>query len=185
MSGVLAALLASRPSAVAGAYELISTTQLNNDLDTITFSAIPQDYKHLQIRYAIKSSTTRTALSLRMNGVATASYSYHQLAGNGTTVSSTNNTSQTQLRFDDAMAAGTLNIYAGGVMDILDYSSTAKNTTVRLLAGVVGADAGGQNVIALSSGLFIDTSTVTSLTFFPSSDLFERYSRISLYGIRG
>lgn len=166
-------------------YEHIETVNLAATATSITFSSILQDYKHLQIRYVAKTSTTRNRLWINMNGVTTASYANHQLNGNGTTVASTNNISGTKIVVDNGIAAGTTNIFGGGVIDILEYRSTTNNKTVRSLSGVSYADAGNQVRVQLTSGLFIGTTAISSLTFAPDADSFAIGTRFSLYGIRG
>jgi hypothetical protein len=63
----------------------------------------------------------------------------------------------------------------------LDYSSTSKNTTLRALYGM----ADNINRIYLSSGLYNQTTAVSSLTLTASANNFAALSRFSLYGIKG
>ena len=167
------------------AYDLIETVNLAATATSITFSSILQDYKHLQIRYVAKTSTTRNRLCITINGVAGTAYANHQLNGNGSTVAVTNNISQARINIDNGIAAGTTNIFGGGVIDIVDYKSTTNNKTIRSLSGVIGADAGNQNRIQLTSGYVFTTTALTSLTFAPDVDSFAIGTRFSLYGIKG
>jgi hypothetical protein len=75
----------------------------------------------------------------------------------------------------------TANAVNAGVIDILDYSSSTKNTTLRGLYGM------NDNAIAicLSSGLYNQTTAVSSITLTASANNFASLSRFSLYGIRG
>jgi hypothetical protein len=69
----------------------------------------------------------------------------------------------------------------GGILDILDYGSTTKNKTVRLLQGFPGS----LKIIRLISGARYNTAAVTSVTFTAQAGSFTTASRFSLYGIKG
>jgi hypothetical protein len=167
--------------AAAGAYELISTAYGTGSSGVLQFSSIPQTYKHLQIRMVAKSSSTDVHGTLIFNGGGGTAYAYHNLAGNGSAVSSGAGTTQTSIRLTQAISnSTTANAYTATVVDILDYSSTSKNTTVRALNGKVDAT----NWIVLNSGLWADTSAITSLNINISGN-YTTASRFSLYGIKG
>jgi hypothetical protein len=75
----------------------------------------------------------------------------------------------------------TANQFSSATIDFLDFSNTNKNTTMRLLQGIAGAD----NQVGIASGLWNNTSAVTSIDII---DLFGNLvagTRLSLYGIRG
>jgi hypothetical protein len=78
------------------------------------------------------------------------------------------------------------NVYSTATIDILDYVSTAKNTTVRSLGG--STDRGGGTStqgVELASGLFVNTAAVNQVTLLSNFANFTSGSRFSLYGIRG
>jgi hypothetical protein len=75
----------------------------------------------------------------------------------------------------------TENSFGAGVIDILDYSSTTKNKTVRAIYGVSDATPG----VNLTSGLYAQTTAISSLTVTTATGNFAVGSRASLYGIRG
>ena len=180
--------------AVAGAgaagggnsFDLLETTVLTGNATTITFSNLNNysDYKHLQIR-----GTGRTddgsVLYVRMNGDTSTVYSYHGLQGNGTSVSSSATSSANIMiaLFPLANAGNTTNIFSGFVIDILDFSNTNKNTTMRSFGGNSQA-VGFNTALALRSGLWNNTAAVTSLTFTNSGGNFVSGTRLSLYGVK-
>jgi hypothetical protein len=167
----------------AGDYELIATAFGTGSSDTITFSDIPQDYKHLQIRYMGRLASSGARLYLRMNGVSTSgNYRSHALFGTGTSVSSVDYTLGTAIDFQRGFDITTTNAFIGGIIDVLDYTSTSKNTTVRSLYGGLG----NVNGVHLQSGVFLNTAAVTSLTITNNAAInITATSRFSLYGIRG
>jgi hypothetical protein len=165
-------------------YELISSTILGSATANIEFDNIPQTYKHLQVRLVGRSSFALAFdnLAFYLNNTTTSTYATHALFGNGSTVTSNNFVSQARLFFPTLFIANsnTANSFQGGVIDILDYSSTTKNTTTRALTGA----AGSSSTVALISGLWNNTAAVTRINFENSGN-FMIGTRFSLYGIKG
>jgi hypothetical protein len=163
-------------------YELIATANGTGSSGTITFSSIPTDYKHLQIRYTSKNTGSSEDLYLRFNGITTTSYVTHRLQALSTTVSSGANTGLTFIFLERGMATSTLaDSFAAGVIDILDYTSTSKNTTLRALFGKNDSN----NNVQLRSGLFINTAAINSISILTSANNHTTTSRFSLYGLKG
>jgi hypothetical protein len=185
MRGFPLGILSSAAGEIAFAsdYELISTAFGTGSSGVITFSSIPQTYKHLQIRYTAKNSSSATQMNITMNAITSGVYIRHSLLGNGSSVTSTaSSTSQTAIQLVESMASSTTaSAVAAGVIDLLDYSSTSKNTTLRAFYGM----ADNINRVYLSSGLYNQTTAVSSLTLTASANNFAALSRFSLYGIKG
>lgn len=184
MSFVLLGILNSQVEAAGGgAYDLLETVNLTVDTATVTFSNLDtyaSTYKHLQIR-AVANASGDTFI--RFNGVTSSAYNDHVLRGIGTSVQSTNlgTGSEMPVDFRD-YDSGSGNRYGAGVVDILDFSSTSKNKTIRALAGNTDSDAFPR--INLHSGLFRNTAAITSITIGASGSDLRRESRFSLYGIK-
>jgi len=175
--------------AAAGAYELISTTVLSSSTATVSFSSIVNTYKHLEIRATLRTAKTASnadSFDVRFNSDSGNNYAYHGLRGNGSSVSSSANSSQNTMRFSFIPSStDTANSYSGLVMSVLDYTNTSKNTTIRNLFGNHSTNANLSN-IALSSGFWNNTSAVSTITFLnPGGEGFLSGSRFSLYGILG
>lgn len=169
-------------SSAIGNYDLIQTINGTGSSGSITFSSIPQTYKHLQIRYVAKNTSSATQINITINGVNSAVYSAHTLLGNGSTITSTSSVSQTSVGLNNSMSSSTMtNALAVGVIDLLDYSSNSKNTTIKAMYGI--ADDIGR--VSLSSGLYNQTNPVTSLTLSCSADNFSSLTRFSIYGLKG
>jgi len=175
-------ILAASGSAAPGAYELISTQVLSSTVSSVTFSSIPQTYKHLQIRAVAKTNQANDGnVGMTLNGVSSASYFRHTLGGNGSGAFSQAATSANFIFLPLASGTNVANMFGVSVIDILDYVSTSKNKTVRALSG----RSGDANQIQLTSGSIASTSALTSLGFAPTSGSFVANSRFSLYGIKG
>jgi len=174
-------------------YELISTTILGSTTPTVTFStsSLGIDYKHLQIRAVAQqhiniSGTYGGSIILRMNGDTGNNYAYHYIRGDGSNAASASVSSTDRIAINRIPYANPRNDkYGALVLDVLDFASTTKNKTSRVISGVpfAGDDA---SWATLTSGLWNSTAAITSITLSPSAyDGFYAGSRFSLYGIRG
>jgi hypothetical protein len=162
-----------------GDFESIATTTVGSGgSSTITFSSIPSTYKHLQIRIHDMPSASHN-ITMQFNSDTGSNYSYHNLSGNGATVTSNASAPDTLMYLPGTSAASTHPLAV--VCDILDYADTNKFKTVRALGGV---DNNGDNagVIAFRSNNWRNTSAVTTITL---SGSFAQYSSFALYGIKG
>lgn len=150
---------------------------------SITFSNIPQTYQHLQIRgVARNTGTTNRSVSVQFNGDTTSSYAWHLLGGNGSSTAVENGVSQTNAQsFSQVYSNASANIFSAFVMDILDYSSVSKNTTIRTIGS---REENGAGLVSIYSGLWNSTSAVTSIKLYPLSDSLAEYTTLSLYGVK-
>lgn len=153
----------------------------------IEFNDIPQTYKHLQIRIIGRDNRSGVSVNtsyLNINGDKGTNYSYHAVYGSGTSALATGLASNTfGVNHQSTAGSATASAFAATVIDILDYSNTSKNKTIRSLSGY---DDNSTGRIALWSSLWMSTNPVTSITFAPAVDAsYQQYSRFSLYGIRG
>lgn len=163
--------------------EPIATQLLTTSAASVTFSNIPQGYTHLQLRlfaYNTSGADGYVETYLEFNGDSGSNYARHLLRGDGSAAGAFNAVSQTSIRLDNI---GTASKPAGaGVLDILDYTNQNKYKTVRAL---MGYDQNGSGYINLNSGLWMNTSPITSLKITCGNASFNTNSRFSLYGLRG
>ena len=170
--GIYASQISGHLFAPSGAYDSIATTTVGSGgTGTITFSSIPSTYTHLQLRVMAVYSAANPFGTLRFNGDSGSVYWWHQLQGNGSAASAS------------AYASLGSSIPTVQVADILDYTSTSKNKTIRILEGY---DANGSGTLRLASGLWSATpAAITSITISTSTGTFAEYSSFALYGIKG
>jgi hypothetical protein len=173
-----------RAGGPVGAYDSLATVTLASSAASVTFTGIPQNYRHLQIRAIARSTTAGTAqdeIQLTINGDTGSNYAYHFIYGNGSSPVASNGVSQTYIRSAFApRASATANAFGGLVLDVLDYSNSLKNKTIRSLSGADLNDTNG--IIAICSGLWRNTNAITSITFKPESgNSFPQYSSFALY----
>jgi len=165
---------------------LLETVVLASDADGLIFENISQDYKHLEVRAVVRGSGTATVEThlLRINEQSSLIYSSHALIGNGSSVSSIADTTQSLIDMGLIVGGGgESDAFSPQVMSILDYSSTSKFKTIRSLTAM---NYDLDEEVRLTSGLYQSTSAITSLTFLAGGgEVYAARSRFSLYGIKG
>jgi hypothetical protein len=180
-----------------GAYESIATFTPSGSTGTVTFSSIPQNYTHLQLRIQARGTSGAggyyTSVAVNLNGDTTAgNYYYHIIGGNGANAVSPSpgsGYSQNGL-INIPNALNTSNVFAGAIIDIPDYSSYVKNKTLRSLNGADLNNTSGfpySGAIFLSSMLWKNTAPITSITFTADatySTNFANGSSFALYGVK-
>ena len=149
---------------------------------SIDFTSIPSTYKHLQIRIIANVSTT-DAITIRFNGDTGNNYALHRLEGQGSTASAGASSSRSNMGILTGPGfASTANTFGASIVDILDYTSTSKNKTLRALSG---SDRNGSGGVELDSGLWFATpAAITSINLLPASGTINQYSQFALYGIK-
>lgn len=165
-----------------GDFESIATFSVTSNTSIITFSDIPQTFKHLQLRYISKQNAgTAYFVRAQYNGNTTAAnYSYHIVNGTGASVTVGNGPNEGYNYYP--RQASSSNSFGVGIVDILDYSDTNKNTTIR---GLGGHDDNGSGNIDFLSGGFYQTTAITSIALTIAVGQFAPHSHFALYGIRG
>jgi hypothetical protein len=166
-------------------YESIATvTVVSGGVANFEFTSIPATYTHLQIRGILRSNLAGsgiTTTTFRFNSDTGSNYAYHNLIGDGASTSAGAVSSTTSIVLTNApQLSATANAFGVTIMDILDYRNTNKYKTIRALHG---ADLNGSGQMILSSGLWMNTSAITSITINPGGDAVE-YTHFALYGIK-
>lgn len=169
-----------------GFVALSTTTVGTGGSSSVTFSSIPQVYKHLQIRYIVRNTTDAYYLNMRFNGDTGSNYVWHLTSGDGSSAAIASSTSTTSMVLPRTSDQTGTSFFTGGVCEILDYENTSKTKAVRAIGGFnQNSTDPGQQKIEISSDLWMNTSAVTSITLFPGGGSFAQYSQFALYGIQG
>jgi hypothetical protein len=161
-------------------FDSIATTTVGaGGSSSITFSSIPSTYTHLQIRGIVRTGSDQSVLVTFNSSGST--YKNHYLEGTGTSAIAGAETNSGIALY--AVSVSMANTFSGFVWDILDYTDTNKNKVLRALNGF---DKNGTGYIDLDSGLWVNTSAITSITVAPTGGTtFQQYSHFALYGIKG
>jgi len=171
-----------------GAYDALYSVTLSGNAASVTITGIPTNqYKHLQIRGVTRDTrtgTTEQSVMAQFNGDTGSNYSIHLLEGYGSgTPSAGANTSSTQVKFSlSPTASSTTNTFGAFITDIYDYADNTKFKTVR---SVYGNDQNGSGTAAISSGLWMNLNSITSITIYPTNSMsFVANSSFALYGVK-
>lgn len=184
--------LAGNAVYVETSYESIATqTVTGAGVTSISFTSIPQTYTHLQIRASIRSNNAAAYDAFyiyNLNGAGVSSQmANHYMYGTGASVGVSAYTAQSSAQMGFIPAANTLaNNFGAGIVDILDYTNTNKNKTLR---GLVGFDDNGNTTgspfVTFSSAYSaqLGTNAVTNLTFIINNS-FAIGTKFALYGVK-
>lgn len=174
-----------------GAMEPISAITLASASASIEFNNIPSTYTHLQIRSILRNTSSNAgSLDLFMNfnsDTGTNYRAYKQIGGDGSSafVAASGTSTPALNKIANAYFlndGNTANVYSSWICDILDYSNTNKNKVTRALNG---QDLNGSGSIRFFSGLWINTSAITSISLtVEGGNNFKERSSFSLYGIK-
>jgi hypothetical protein len=182
--GIIASSISGNLWAPGKDFDSIATTTVGGGgAASVTFSSIPSTYRHLQIRMLVRSSSTSNGYTLQINSDTGSNYTKHYLYGTGSAAAAAGLANTTSIILSDgAVSTSTSGVFGGAVCDILDYTSTTKNKTVRTLGGF---DNNGNGGIFFNSGLYFATPAVVStLTITPDAGSFVQYSQFALYGVK-
>jgi len=187
--GIIASQITGHLTSTTGFVSIATQTVGSSGASSVTFSGIPQVYKHLQIR-GIARGTDASAysfLGMQINGDTGSNYSRHQILSDGVNSPPQGYSYASQTKAGISYISGAssgASMFGGFVTDILDYSSTSKNKVVRSLGGYSNNGSSGYSYIALNGSSWMNTSAVTSITLFTDANI-AQYSLFALYGIQG
>jgi hypothetical protein len=173
-------------------YESIATVTVGSGgQSTITFSSIPQTYKHLELRSLLRADGSAindtTSIKWIFNSDTTSAYSRHGLYGDSSNASSYSATYTGYTYAGAITQAGVLsNTFAPSVISISDYSNTSKNKTMRILTGGEWNSVGTTGNVNFASAAYYSTSAITSFVLTTATGAnFSQYSSFALYGVKG
>lgn len=172
--------------------EAIQTDYLEADAGNITWSAIPQTYKHLQIRISTQdhnatNSGTGFTLAIYFNGDNNYGKQVTGLIrGHGTTEVVYRSTGWSTIAYMQAEVD--IPRYSGSVMDIMDYTSTNKKSVCTSLSGYVGTlnnvEFGSSMWHTATSGSGVDAAVTSIMLHSPGGGGLLRGTSATLYGIK-
>jgi hypothetical protein len=170
---------------MANTYKALQTVTVGaGGVASISFTGIPQTYTDLVISASVRDNSAFTAqtFAMRINGVSGTSYTWLRLQGNGATASSDAFVSQ------DAMVAGatnaatsTSNTFNNSSVYVPNYAGNINNKTVSFDS--VSENNATTAFAQLNTGVFNNSSPVTSITLYSTSGNLVQYSTATLYGV--
>ena len=166
---------------------LISSQTLGGTTASVTFSSIPSTYNDLKLVCSMRGDVSALlgAVKVAFNGDSATNYSYTNLLGNSSVVSSKRTTSATSdliINQDDATA--TANTFGSCEIYIPNYNSTGSKPWFNIDVTEDNAATVNSADIQANAHLYRGTSGISSITLTPSSGNFVQYSDFYLYGIK-
>ena len=170
-----------------GAYDALASVTLSANTTSIGFSGIPTGYKHLQIRGLTRTdrADTNDFITVRFNNATSGTYAYHSLYGNGSSAGAADTGTSTGTPWSGVTAGGNAgaSMFGAVIWDVLDYQSTNKYKTIRVLSGTDQNATTGR--IYFQSNLWQSTSAISTITIIPTYGTnFVQYSEFALYGVK-
>ena len=192
MSPILKGIVASGKTGnlIVPAYFPIATYVVTSGVSGITFSSIPQTYKHLEIRGSDQQTygaDDTGYTGIQFNGVSTGStWNRHQMWGTGSTYAAY------------GLGAGNINwgtvgtanlvgsrtqFFGGNRIFIPDYTNTTKYKNALGFGGLDIATSG--SAVGIYSSAWASSAAITQVTMNGSNGNFAVGSVYTLYGIKG
>jgi hypothetical protein len=165
--------------------KIASYTATSNGVTSIAFSSIPATYKDLYIAISVRSgaAASRAGLTYTFNSNASSVYVNQLLIGyDGGSLSAFRNAAATSNSEMNMNAnTSTANTFGPATMYIANYANTSN--WKQIIADSVGENmSSNPYVVDISSGLFMSTAAISSVSFSCSGN-FQQWSKITLYGV--
>jgi len=181
------ALFNAGAAAAAGDFQSIATVTVGSGgAANVEFTSIPGDFDHLQIRVLARGTNASASIyqKIQFNSDTSSIYADHYILGDGASASAGASTNAAFIGVGSTAGANaSANIFGTIIIDLLDYADNNKYKTIRNLEGFDVNGSGGY--VMLTSGLWRNTSAVTSIKLTPSAGNYAQYSHFALYGIKG
>ena len=164
----------------------IYTQTASGSAQTISFNNIPQHFTDLRLVISSRSAvnSTQDYIAMRFNGISAGSlYSDTRLEGNGSSASSTRDTSVSEIYFAWVSPGATATANTFGSCDVYIPNYTSANFKSVLIDGVNENNTSTVTALGLTAGLFRSTSAISSLSLSHGNANFVANSTFSLYGI--
>ena len=166
-------------------YQIATTTVGATSVADITFSSIPADYTHLQIRGIARSNDANNYaqnLNIQFNSDTASNYSRHGAEGDGSSATAFNQLTTFTVGGLVTGNSQTASTFSSTIIDILDYANTNKFKTTR---GLTGNDVNSTTgSVVFQSGNWRSTNAITSIKLYSAVGNFVQYSSFQLYGIK-
>ena len=164
----------------------IASTIVESPVATIDFTSIPSGYTDLKLVISSRASATNDIL-IRFNSDTTGNYPNTVLWGGGGTGSvgtfrSATYTGIYSLSISNA-GAFTVNTYASCELYIANYTAAVNKAVNGISVQENNSASAGQTYSYITTGVWNNTSAITSLTISPPSSTFLTNSTATLYGI--
>lgn len=163
---------------MAATYDQIASQTLASDTASVTFSGIAADWTDLVLLGSTSCTTAATDIRVRYNASSGTNYSATRLIGNGTSASSTRDSSGSSYGYLGFLGTSTTD-FTTFQIHIMSYANTNVYKTILSETGQAGAQ------VRREVSLWAQTAAITSIAIYPGTLTNLRSgSTFSLYGIK-
>jgi hypothetical protein len=153
-------------------YDKITAYTAPSAVSSYTFTSIPATYTDLVL--IINSTGTGSYHQIQLNSDTGTNYSRTRLSGNGSTASSSRNTSSASIIINDLSST----VPETSILQFQDYANSTTYKTV-LYRNNLSTTSTGAGV-----GLWRSTAAINSIKVYPDTNNFSTGSTFTLYGIK-
>jgi hypothetical protein len=166
---------------MANTYTIIDKATLGSSQSAITFTSIPSTYTDLLVVLSGRLDQNTVGVNLTFNG-STSSYSQRTIYSTGSGAASDTGASSSYIQIYGVNASTyTSNTFGNTSLYIPNYTSS-NNKSLSVDATTENNAAGA--FMALTAGLWSNSSAITSITLTASSGNLTQHSSAYLYGIK-
>jgi hypothetical protein len=164
-----------------GSWASIATFAITSSTASVTFSNIPQNYKHLVLHITgMAASTSAAQVDMGLNGDGSTLYTFHQFYGSNTTASSGSSAPR-----NDIPEVGIIrpnNQTKPGVSELFLYDYT-DNSKFKVCHWYLGSESLTTGYVQQATGMYRSFSPVTTIALTGRGQSFGANSHVALYGI--
>ena len=167
-------------------YTLIASNTLSSSAASVTFSAIPNTYTDLVVKFSVRATDASDWMIVIFNNITTTTYSETWLRGTGSSASSARqaNTNYYGGNGNDLLinlSGSTANTFTNGEIYIPTYTASQNKPVSFNLAVENNATAADMTALA---GLWRNTAAISQIQFDTAGTAFASGSSFFLYGIK-
>ena len=156
---------------MTAAWEVIGSQTLSSATASVTFSSIPQGYRDLVLVVQHKGNTASVSATVLFNSDSGANYPMVFAGGDGSSATFSSATGSYIYTTSASTTSPALTI-----TQIMDYSATDKHKPVLVRRNR------GDDKVGMFAQRWANTSAITAIEVYTSSDNFAANSTFTLYG---
>ena len=171
---------------MANTYTLIASNTLSSSAASVTFSAIPNTYTDLVLKWSARGDTSAQTVNpyVQFNGVTSNVYSRTLIYGAGSGGTGSGRNSNIDRIYVNAIpaATSTSNTFGNSEMYVPSYLAS-QNKPVGIFTATEDNAANVNDNINVIAGLYSQTTAISAILIAPFSGNFVSGSSFFLYGI--
>jgi hypothetical protein len=166
---------------VIGYFSIATISYSSSTGGDVTFSSIPSDYRHLQLRMFLRDTRAASDSTwfMQFNGDTGNNYSYQGMSQNGSSIGSVTSLTTNSMQGITSASSTGASRFGAAVIDIFDANQTNKYKLATYQSGFTN---GGNGSLYTLAGTWRNTAAITSIVIKPNTG-FAQYSHFALYGI--